>query len=96
MTTPSICVYCGSRDGAEPAYAEAAEALGTALAGAGWRLVYGAGILIVLHVMWQAKEPWEAGREVVILVVLLGIRLPWVRRRVVEVRKALSGSGSGE
>jgi sulfoxide reductase heme-binding subunit YedZ len=68
--------------------------------GRGWRpfqrLVYGAGILIVLHVMWQAKEPWEAWREVVILVVLLGIRLPWVRRRVVEVRKALSGSGSGE
>ncbi len=43
MTTPSICVYCGSRDGAAPAYADAAEALGTALAEAGWRLVYGAG-----------------------------------------------------
>jgi methionine sulfoxide reductase heme-binding subunit len=60
------------------------------------RSVYGAGILIVLHVMWQAKKPWEAWREVVILVVLLVIRLPWVRRRVVEVRKALAGSGSGE
>ncbi|MDV7145017.1 TIGR00730 family Rossman fold protein [Tropicimonas sp. TH_r6] len=39
----SICVYCGSRDGVEPAYAEAAEALGAAIAAEGWRLVYGAG-----------------------------------------------------
>ncbi|QDC09207.1 TIGR00730 family Rossman fold protein [Oceanicola sp. D3] len=44
MTAPlSLCVYCGSRDGADPTYAEAAEALGTAIADHGWRLVYGAG-----------------------------------------------------
>ena len=39
----SVCVYCGSRDGVDPAYAAAAEALGMALAQAGKRLVYGAG-----------------------------------------------------
>ncbi|NBD31089.1 MAG: TIGR00730 family Rossman fold protein [Alphaproteobacteria bacterium] len=39
----SICVYCGSRDGAGPAYAAAAEATGTLIAARGWRLVYGAG-----------------------------------------------------
>ena len=39
----SVCVYCGSRDGANPTYAEAAEATGTMLARNGWRLVYGAG-----------------------------------------------------
>jgi len=39
----SVCVYCGSRDGARPAYAEAAEALGAEIARHGWRLVYGAG-----------------------------------------------------
>jgi hypothetical protein len=39
----SICVYCGSRDGARPAYAEAADALGRGIAARGWRLVYGAG-----------------------------------------------------
>ena len=39
----SICVYCGSRDGTDPAYAAAAEALGAAIAAEGWRLVYGAG-----------------------------------------------------
>ncbi|MCV6598386.1 MAG: TIGR00730 family Rossman fold protein [Mangrovicoccus sp.] len=39
----SICVYCGSRDGVETSYGEAAEALGTAIASEGCRLVYGAG-----------------------------------------------------
>jgi uncharacterized protein (TIGR00730 family) len=39
----SVCVYCGSRDGARPAYGEAAEAVGAMLAEEGWRLVYGAG-----------------------------------------------------
>lgn len=39
----SVCVYCGSRDGADPAYAAAAETLGAAIAERGWRLVYGAG-----------------------------------------------------
>ena len=42
-TPHSICVYCGARDGARPAYAQAAEALGRLLADEGWRLVYGAG-----------------------------------------------------
>ncbi|TCP61873.1 hypothetical protein EV663_10358 [Rhodovulum bhavnagarense] len=40
---PSVCVFCGSRDGHRPAYGTEAEALGYAIAGAGWRLVYGAG-----------------------------------------------------
>ncbi|WBL34274.1 TIGR00730 family Rossman fold protein [Sinirhodobacter sp. HNIBRBA609] len=40
---PSICVFCGSRTGNRPAYAEAARATGTMLATRGWRLVYGAG-----------------------------------------------------
>ena len=43
MTRKSVCVYCGSRAGAIPAYARDAKALGAALAGEGWRLVYGAG-----------------------------------------------------
>jgi uncharacterized protein (TIGR00730 family) len=39
----SVCVYCGSALGADPAYAEAAKALGEALARADLRLVYGGG-----------------------------------------------------
>lgn len=36
-----LCVYCGSRDGVDTRYREAAEALGAALARAGIGLVYG-------------------------------------------------------
>lgn len=39
----SICVYCGSRDGADPAFSAAAEELGQQIAEHGCRLVYGAG-----------------------------------------------------
>ena len=39
----SVCVYCGSRDGRDPRYAEAAEAAGRMLAANSWGLVYGAG-----------------------------------------------------
>lgn len=39
----SVCVYCGSRPGALPAYEAAAQALGSAIARRGWRLVYGGG-----------------------------------------------------
>ena len=40
---PSVCVFCGARPGARPAYAEAARDAGRMLARNGWRLVYGAG-----------------------------------------------------
>ncbi|MDF1718753.1 MAG: TIGR00730 family Rossman fold protein [Antarcticimicrobium sp.] len=43
MPAKSVCVYCGSRAGALPAYASSARELGRALALEGWRLVYGAG-----------------------------------------------------
>ena len=41
----NICVYCGSGDGREPAYVDAALMLGTAMAKAGIGLVYGGGSL---------------------------------------------------
>ncbi len=39
----SVCVFCGARPGARPAYAHAARDTGALLARRGWRLVYGAG-----------------------------------------------------
>ena len=39
----SVCVFCGSRFGREPAFETAADKLGEALADANMRLVYGAG-----------------------------------------------------
>lgn len=39
----SVCIYCGSRVGARPAYAVAAADTGVMLARNDWQLVYGAG-----------------------------------------------------
>src|SRR5438552_11148448 len=41
--TLSVCIYCGSRPGAKPEYADAARAIGTAIGQRGWQLVYGGG-----------------------------------------------------
>ena len=38
-----VCVFCGASSGRLPAYADAARALGAALAGRGLGLVYGGG-----------------------------------------------------
>ena len=42
-TALSLCVYCGSRSGADPAYESAARAVGTGIGRRGWQLVYGGG-----------------------------------------------------
>ncbi len=39
----SVCLYCGSRTGTDPAHGEMARRFGRAVADAGLRLVYGAG-----------------------------------------------------
>ncbi len=39
----SVAVYCGSRNGARPAYRDLALRLGTAIGRRGWQLVYGGG-----------------------------------------------------
>lgn len=43
MSGRSVCVFCGSRSGLDPAYEAQAIELGRNLAEKGWRLVYGAG-----------------------------------------------------
>ncbi|WP_299040954.1 TIGR00730 family Rossman fold protein [uncultured Tateyamaria sp.] len=58
MSTLSVCVYCGSRPGALPAYAAEAEALGAGIASRGWRLVYGAGDV---GLMGSAARAAQAG-----------------------------------
>ncbi|MEM1274095.1 MAG: TIGR00730 family Rossman fold protein [Pseudomonadota bacterium] len=57
----SVCVFCGSRSGADPAYAEAACALGTGLAEARMRLVYGAGDVGLMGLV--AKAAQDAGGD---------------------------------
>ena len=61
MTVKSVCVYCGSRFGAMPAYSQAAETFGTLLAREGWRLVYGAGDVGLMGAVARAAQ--AAGGE---------------------------------
>lgn len=50
----SVCVFCGSKMGGDPAYARAAERLGILLAESGIRLVYGGGRIGLMGVVAQA------------------------------------------
>lgn len=54
--TLSVCVFCGSRFGTDPAYKTAADDLGTALADAGMRLVYGAGDVGLMGAVANATQ----------------------------------------
>lgn len=58
MTTTAptlrLCVYCGSRAGVRPAYAEAAARLGTSLGQRGGQLVYGGGHVGLMGVVADA------------------------------------------
>ncbi|MBI5335265.1 MAG: TIGR00730 family Rossman fold protein [Burkholderiales bacterium] len=59
----SVCVYCGSRPGALPAYADAAAEVGRLIGAAGGRLVYGGGRSGLMGVV--ADATLAAGGEVV-------------------------------
>ncbi|CAA2136500.1 MULTISPECIES: TIGR00730 family Rossman fold protein [Methylobacterium] len=50
----NVCVYCGSGFGGDPAFAEAAAALGRSLAEAGLGLVYGGGNVGLMGTVAQA------------------------------------------
>lgn len=58
----SVCVYCGSGKGVNPAYAIAARIFGRSLANAGIRLVYGGGSLGLMGEV--AKSALGAGGKV--------------------------------
>ena len=61
MTRKSVCVFCGSRAGNDPAYMQEAESLGTGMAKAGFRLVYGAGDVGLMSAVARAAQ--AAGGE---------------------------------
>ena len=58
----SVCVYCGSSDLADPAYLEAAYALGGEIAKAGLKFVYGGGGVGLMGA--SARGAHEAGGKV--------------------------------
>lgn len=61
MVRKSVCVYCGSRPGNNPAFMKDAESLGRGLAEAGMRLVYGAGDVGLMGSVARAAQ--KAGGE---------------------------------
>jgi hypothetical protein len=54
MTARALCVFCGSSPGANPAFAEAATAVGRGLAGRGVGLVYGGASVGLMGVVADA------------------------------------------
>lgn len=56
MPAFSVCVYCGSRFGNDPAFETAATDLGTAIAQNSWRLVYGAGDVGLMGAVARAAQ----------------------------------------
>lgn len=61
MPPKSVCVYCGSRPGVDPAYTADADGIGKALAANGWRLVYGAGDVGLMGTVARAAQ--DAGAD---------------------------------
>jgi uncharacterized protein (TIGR00730 family) len=59
----SVCVFCGSNGGADPAYEEAARTVGAGLAERGVRLIYGGGRVGLMGAV--ADAALAAGGEVV-------------------------------
>ena len=60
-STHSVCVFCGSRFGRDPAYKESAQSLGRALAENAMQLVYGAGDVGIMGAVATATQ--DAGGE---------------------------------
>lgn len=52
----SVCVFCGSRSGRDPAMMRLAAETGTMLARRGWRLVYGAGDIGLMGEVARATQ----------------------------------------
>lgn len=59
----TICVYCGSASGSREAYRAVAQQMGTAIAEAGFRLVYGGGCVGLMGVV--ADAVLSAGGEAI-------------------------------
>ena len=71
----SVCVYCGSRAGARPAYAQDETLTGQMLAANGWRLVYGAGDVGLMGVVARSAQAAGAATFGVIPVHLMALEV---------------------
>ncbi|MFB9150648.1 LOG family protein [Roseovarius ramblicola] len=56
MAHAAVCVFCGAREGRDPAYRAAAEETGRMLAANEWELVYGAGDVGLMGAVARAAQ----------------------------------------
>jgi uncharacterized protein (TIGR00730 family) len=85
MSTPnfSICVYCGSRPGFEPAFADTARAVGHWIGSQGGQLVYGGGSNGLMGIAAQATL--DAGGRVVGVIPKALVEKEWAKTNCTEL-----------
>lgn len=79
----SICVYCGSRPGTDPAFAAAATRVGTWIGERGGQLVYGGGNNGLMGVL--ADAALAAGASVVGIIPRSMVEREWAKRDCTEL-----------
>jgi uncharacterized protein (TIGR00730 family) len=85
MTTPafSLCVYCGSRAGADPAFADTARAVGRWIGHHGGQLVYGGGRNGLMGTV--ADATMAAGGQVVGIIPKALVEREWAHHGCTEL-----------
>lgn len=85
MSTPnfSICVYCGSRPGAHPAFADTARAVGHWIGSHGGQLVYGGGNNGLMGITAQATL--DAGGRVIGIIPKALVEKEWAKNNCTEL-----------
>lgn len=79
----SLCVLCGSREGTDPAFREAAERLGRSVAEHGVRLIYGGGSIGLMGIV--ADAVLSAGGDVIGVIPDFLIRTEVGHRRLTDL-----------
>ena len=79
----SICVYCGSRPGLDPAFAQAAQQVGTWIGRHGGQLVYGGGKSGLMGVV--ADAALQSGARVVGVIPKALVEKEWAHRECTEL-----------
>ena len=80
-----IAVYCGSREGSDPKYMEAARELGTRIGTGGHTLVYGAGCVGIMGAVSQAVQ--ECGGHIIGVIPQFMIDEGWEKKDLQRIRE---------
>jgi uncharacterized protein (TIGR00730 family) len=83
MSAFSICVYCGSRSGDDPRFAEVAQQVGTWIGSHGGQLVYGGGRNGLMGLVAQATL--AAGGEVIGIIPKALVEKEWAHHGCTEL-----------